>query len=153
LKWLFQQFLESPSWRLTYPIRWVAKEFRLVRDQVLNRKPPAGEPPSDRVEDKTTVKEKGSTEVAETSFDLKRLFTDLYRIQLQSFLTSGALLHLPQADNPEISVLLVLYNRAELTFACLRALAENYSERIEIVIVDNTSRDETALLLDRLHGV
>src|SRR5262249_962913 len=56
-------------------------------------------------------------------------------------------------DNPEISVLLVLYNRAELTFACLRALAENYSERIEIVIVDNTSRDETALLLDRLHGV
>ena len=46
----------------------------------------------------------------------------------------------------------MLFNRAELTFACLRSLAENYSERMEVIIVDNNSHDETPLLLDRLIG-
>jgi GT2 family glycosyltransferase/glycosyltransferase involved in cell wall biosynthesis len=39
-----------------------------------------------------------------------------------------------------------------LTLACLRSLAENHSERLEIIIVDNNSQDETSLLLDRLRG-
>jgi O-antigen biosynthesis protein len=154
LKWLFEQFLQSPSWRLTHPIRWLAKKFRLIRHRILGHSLTPAEdgptrPQADRV---PTEKEWGEVEV-QSPFELKRLFTDLYRVQLQSFLTSNAILDLPQAENPEISVLLVLFNRAELTLACLRALAENHSERMEIIIVDNNSRDETTLLLDRLRGV
>jgi GT2 family glycosyltransferase len=89
----------------------------------------------------------------EAPLELKQAFADLYRMQLQSFLTSGATLQLPHSDTPEISVILILFNRAELTLACLRSLAENYLERMEIIIVDNYSRDETPLLLDRLRGV
>jgi GT2 family glycosyltransferase/glycosyltransferase involved in cell wall biosynthesis len=40
-----------------------------------------------------------------------------------------------------------------LTLACLRSLAENHSERLEIIIVDNASSDDTSKLLDRLGGV
>ena len=49
--------------------------------------------------------------------------------------------------------MIVLYNRAELTLACLRSLAENHSERLEIIIVDNASSDDTSELLNRLRGV
>src|SRR5258706_388313 len=30
-KWLLDRFLESPWWRMTYPIRWVAKQARRLR--------------------------------------------------------------------------------------------------------------------------
>ena len=153
LKWLFEQFLQSPSWRLTRPIRWLAKTFRLIRYRILGQSLPAEEGPARPEPDRVSIEKEPSEVEAQSPFELKRLFTDLYRVQLQSFLTSNAILQLPQADNPEISVLLVLFNRAELTFACLRALAENHSERMEIIIVDNNSRDETTLLLDRLRGV
>jgi O-antigen biosynthesis protein len=154
LKWLFEQFLQSPSWRLTHPIRWLAKKFRLIGNRILGHSLMPSEDGSARPEADRVPIEKESAEVeVQSPVELKRLFTDLYRVQLQSFLTSNAILDLPQADNPEISVLLVLFNRAELTFACLRALAEKHSERMEIIIVDNNSRDETTLLLDRLRGV
>src|SRR5262249_27500878 len=71
---------------------------------------------------------------------------------LQGFLASNSTLQLPQTDAPEISVILVLYNRAELTLACLRSIAENYSERLEIIVVDNASTDDTSRLLDHIRG-
>src|SRR5687767_120544 len=150
-KWLFQQFLQSPSWRLTYPIRWLAKHVRALRAWLMA----LFRPDSGVVYDRPEVQPEPEIlepETVDTSSDLKALFTDLYKIQLQIFLTSQAPLQLPHDENPEISVLLVLFNRAELTLACLRTLAENYSERMEVIIVDNSSSDETSLLLDRLQG-
>jgi GT2 family glycosyltransferase len=76
-----------------------------------------------------------------------------YRGLLCDFLASGARLDLTPAGPPEVSVLVLLYNRAELTLRCLRALAEIRSPAVEIVLVDNASSDETARLLDRLDGV
>ena len=51
-----------------------------------------------------------------------------------------------------VSVLLVLHNRAELTFRCLRALGRSTGPRLELVIVDNASSDETARLLQQVRG-
>jgi GT2 family glycosyltransferase len=150
-RWLFQQFMQSPSWRLTYPIRWLAKQARTLRRWAANlfgsTKDAAPNPdPAAAIEE--SVAETG----IEAPGDLKQFFTDLYRIQFQSFLASRATLQLPTNATPELSVIVVLFNRAELTFACLRSLAENHSERMEVIIVDNNSRDETPLLLDRLIG-
>jgi GT2 family glycosyltransferase len=48
---------------------------------------------------------------------------------------------------------LVLYNRAELTLACLRSLQPRLEEvRAEVVLVDNASSDGTSRLLDRIQG-
>jgi GT2 family glycosyltransferase len=153
-KWVFQQFLKSPSWRLTYPIRWLARQLRALRNWILRpNTTPAATEESSTASDPALLQDQSREDDATNFLDLKGFFTDLYRIQLQSFLTSGATLDFPQIDNPEISVLLVLFNRAELTLACLRSLVENHSERIEVIIADNNSQDETPLLLDRLRGV
>src|SRR5438552_4408179 len=40
-KWVFDRFLESPSWRMTYPIRWMARQARAVRDWMLGGTPSA----------------------------------------------------------------------------------------------------------------
>src|SRR5262245_26236595 len=83
----------------------------------------------------------------------KAALAELYRSILQSFLASGARLSWPRAETPLVSVVLVLYNRAELTLRCLRSLAEPQHCSFEILIVDNASQDETERLLERLDGV
>src|SRR5207247_10535030 len=72
-----------------------------------------------------------------------------------NFLLPGSpvrLPHLPHSDNPEISMILVLFNRAELTLQCLRSIAEHGFERLEVIIIDNASTDETGKLLDLVDG-
>ncbi|MGH7225280.1 MAG: glycosyltransferase family 2 protein, partial [Gemmataceae bacterium] len=60
---------------------------------------------------------------------------------------------LPCPDVVRLSILLVLYNRAELTLACLRSMQPRLQAAgAEVILVDNASRDETAMLLDRVRG-
>jgi GT2 family glycosyltransferase len=54
--------------------------------------------------------------------------------------------------NPRVSVLIVTYNRAELTFRCLKSL-QGVTLPIEVILVDNASTDATPRLLARLDGV
>jgi GT2 family glycosyltransferase/glycosyltransferase involved in cell wall biosynthesis len=82
-----------------------------------------------------------------------RVLTALSLGMLDHFLASGARLTFPARDQPEVSVLVVLCNRAELTLRCLRALAEIHEPSLDVVIVDNASIDRTADLLDRLDCV
>ena len=91
-------------------------------------------------------------ESEEIPLDLKVFLTSLYRVTLQSFLSSGTPLQLPQSENPEISIILVLFNRAELTLACLRSITESQTLPLEVIIVDNASSDETTRLLNLLQG-
>ncbi|HEY2384776.1 MAG TPA: glycosyltransferase [Terriglobia bacterium] len=147
-KWVFEQFMKSPSWRLTYPIRWLAKQLRTLRDWITGKPQQPQNVPAAIQED-----EIDDVPAVEASAELKDFLTGLYKVQLQSFLASGKPFQLPHSASPEISVLVVLFNRAELTLACLRSLAENFSSPMEIIVVDNASRDETPQLLDQLRGV
>lgn len=70
---------------------------------------------------------------------------------LRSFLASGQALPVADDPEPEVSVILVLYNRAELTLRCLRSLGELRVPR-ETIVVDNASSDATPLLLQRAPG-
>ncbi|HEX6738489.1 MAG TPA: glycosyltransferase, partial [Vicinamibacteria bacterium] len=56
----------------------------------------------------------------------------------------------PRLENPECSVLIPVFNQAEHTFQCLRALlGEIDPARHEVIVVDNASSDETPRLLAR----
>ena len=79
-------------------------------------------------------------------------FASMSSVGLQTFLASDSSLTIPVSSHPSLSVILVLFNRAELTLACLRSLWDDYTSDLEMIIVDNASTDETSKLLDRIHG-
>jgi GT2 family glycosyltransferase len=143
-KWVFEQFLQAPSWRWTAPIRWVANRLRSLGNGHPAETPVATEPPP--IE---SVLEGADSE---SGAELKAAFTAFYTVALESFLASGASLDLPRSDKPTISIVLVLFNRAELTLACLRSIAESHAQDTEVVLIDNASSDKTSQLLDRLRG-
>jgi O-antigen biosynthesis protein len=149
-KWILDQYLQSPSWRLTAPLRWIARQLRALKQLILGTPDDELIPPEPR---ESARKETGDLENADAMRDLKELYSSLYRTNLQAFLTSNAILEFPSTAEPKISIILVLFNRAELTFACLRSILENVNAGVDVVIVDNASTDQTLQLLDRLRGV
>lgn len=87
-----------------------------------------------------------------TAFDPKAAFRAACAAELDGFLASGDRLVLPTSERPAVSILLILYNQAELTFECLRALQHALDEPCEVILVDNASADRTGELLDRIDG-
>ena len=140
-QWVHAQFLQSPTWRWTAPLRWFIRKLR-------NGQQPSG-PPADWYKPERS---NGDAATADTGSEAKVVFTNLCHVALENFLESGATLELPHSTQPVISIVLVLFNRAELTLACLRSIAENHREQIEVVIVDNASSDQTSELLERVRG-
>lgn len=95
----------------------------------------------------------GARIMSTTTTDHKAVATHRAKVQLNDFLDSKTQLNLYRPKRPQLSILLVLYNRAELTLACLRSLQPHLEAvEAEIVLVDNASRDETATLLNRICG-
>ena len=82
----------------------------------------------------------------------KRVLSRLSKIYLKSLLTTNSTVEIPHVENPEVSIILVLYNRAELTLNCLYSILRSKECFYEIIIVDNNSTDETRLLLSRIKG-
>jgi GT2 family glycosyltransferase/Tfp pilus assembly protein PilF len=80
----------------------------------------------------------------------KQLLDNLNRLTLETFLQSEARLIFPKLEQPKISIILILYNRAELTLSCLYSLLHNHYQNFEVVIVDNNSTDLTGQLLDNI---
>ena len=84
--------------------------------------------------------------------DEKKLFTASARAELLDFLSSGERLAVQTSENPDISVVVVLWNQAHLTLRCVRALLAQCGPSLEIVLIDNDSHDETEELLSRIDG-
>ncbi|CAN7203243.1 glycosyltransferase [Phenylobacterium sp. LjRoot219] len=84
--------------------------------------------------------------------DPKAAFRAACAGELEEFLASGQRLVLPTSEQPAVSILLVLFNQAELTFECLRALQCALDAPCEVILVDNASSDRTGELLDRIDG-
>ena len=147
------EVLESRSWRITESLRRIATWIRsdpVARSDSLdgqrsNDKPTLN-PPPDVVQSEQRI-----YRILERI--PKDLFANLAQVQLDAFLSSGASLSFAEPDRPQISVLMVLFNRAGLTLSCLRSLFAERDTCYEIVIVDNASTDSTTRLLSRIHGV
>lgn len=71
---------------------------------------------------------------------------------LSHFLNSNSRIKF-DSTKADITIVLVLFNKANLTYACLKSI-EKYSKiPIKLILIDNNSTDETKQLLARLDGV
>ncbi len=82
----------------------------------------------------------------------KKALDSINNLKLKNFFFSQTELEFPKVENPLVSIVLILYNRAELTLSCLDSILHNSFKDLEIVIIDNNSSDRTNELLDRIHG-
>ncbi len=105
---------------------------------------------NDQLNIETTKEEKVSQEIKLKQ--AKKILDNLNQIALDNFFLTNAYLDLPQVEYPSVSIILILYNRAELTLSCLYSILRNSFKSIEVVIVDNCSSDRTRKLLERVRG-
>ncbi|HHP7230441.1 MAG TPA: tetratricopeptide repeat protein [Xenococcaceae cyanobacterium] len=82
----------------------------------------------------------------------KQILDTINNIKLQKFLFSREKLEFIPVEKPLLSIILVLYNRAELTLSCLHSILHNSFKSLEVIIVDNNSNDYTPQLLDSIDG-
>jgi GT2 family glycosyltransferase len=78
--------------------------------------------------------------------------SELARLEFIKFLSGTERLVFTPSSNPSVSILLILYNKPELTLRCLRSIQRWADVPCEIVIVDNASGDSTLALLNRIDG-
>ncbi|WP_108682480.1 glycosyltransferase [Methyloceanibacter sp. wino2] len=92
--------------------------------------------------------------IAVTSLDEKKTaHRQACKAALEEFLSSKRQLEFVVPQAPKVSVVLILYNQAELTLQCLKSLQALDREDLEIIIWDNGSSDDTCRLLKQLDGV
>jgi GT2 family glycosyltransferase len=83
----------------------------------------------------------------------KEQFEKEARRRLKEFFANEERLEFNTTSSPLVSVIVVLFNRAELTLRCLQSLKQISDPPLEIVIIDNNSTDETRDLLSRVTGL
>lgn len=134
--------LDSKSWKMTRPIRWTLTKLSKLFGSTNNS--------IEQIEQRYSPSTK--PEIATNQDEAKQSSRKLARTALEFFLSSRSKLKLPSSANPKISILIVAYNQAELTFRCLLSLIENTPQEAEVIIVDNGSYDETQDLLSQVEG-
>jgi O-antigen biosynthesis protein len=58
----------------------------------------------------------------------------------------------PPAQEPEVSIIVVLHNKAHLSLLCFQSILDNVHVPYELLIVDNQSTDHTRTMLSRCTG-
>lgn len=76
-----------------------------------------------------------------------------YASDLSRFLATNERIAMPTAPEPRVSIVVVLFNAAELSFRLFRSLAAALDVPTEIIVIDNSSTDRTADLLARIDGL
>lgn len=85
--------------------------------------------------------------------DANRTLSTASQAALDAFLATGNKLTLGgTGEGPLVSLIVVLFNKAHLTFSCLQHLQQVQHSNLEIIIVDNNSTDQTSQLLNQLDG-
>jgi len=72
--------------------------------------------------------------------------------QLRIFIRTGSTLAFSDPEDPDVSIIVVLYNKVELTLACLQSIINIKEIQYQLILVDNQSVDQTELLLGRITG-
>jgi len=56
-------------------------------------------------------------------------------------------------EEPKVSIILILYNKAELTYQCLLSLLRMQEQAFELIVIDNASSDKSEELMKNIKGI
>lgn len=107
--------------------------------------------PARRLARRLSPPEDGAAEATDAD-RLKARHARLAKRRLAAFLAEERVLEFARRDRPAVSVVVVLFNQAHLSLACLESLLERADVPFELIVVDNGSRDATRRLLGRLRN-
>jgi GT2 family glycosyltransferase len=156
---------QSVCWELTAPLRLVDRALAWRGQAAPTLPSPSSNQPTQLTHNPTAAPGESSDRqnspnstppaIAYDPNDAKVSTRRFFEVRLKAFLDAGSSLRLPRAERPEVTIILVLYNQAPLTFGCLSSIAECLGMShvgVEIIIVDNASSDSTGTLLSRIEG-
>lgn len=72
---------------------------------------------------------------------------------VQSMAEADALVFPEPSRQPEVSIIIAVYNNWSYTLTCLKSIRENTEGDYEVVVVDDASSDETPELLSRVRNI
>lgn len=162
MRWLYDGFFVHLAWLARFLLIAVQRPFRVFRQLNLSKI-------------RILLKALGNESPAEILQNFRQLFglytaPDLYpfppqellgskgdftykkKQTLADFLEKGSPMVFEKNTEPLVSIILVVYNRAELTFACLESL-QALTMPFELIIIDNASTDLTHEMLRRVEGI
>lgn len=149
--------VDSRYWHATAPLRSVLRRLTGVKQWcgrklmgfplgrrliALKNGTPLPAPP----DDEASVPTRPATDAA----DFKTVYDRNAQENLGKFLQSDAGLEFPEVANPQVSIVLVFYNKAALSLLCLESILKFAGASYEVIVVDNASADETEALCARL---
>ncbi|HSC10407.1 MAG TPA: glycosyltransferase [Rhodanobacteraceae bacterium] len=142
----------STSWRITGPVRYLARKLRAARVRTAFA--------WHRL--RTIAKRTRGSVASRGLFGTYRRIRDEFRrgtpLPLMLSIAEPAPdvepFTLPSADVPLVSIVIPVYNKIDYTIACLRSLAEHAgAAAFEVIVVDDASSDTTAERLARVGGI
>lgn len=167
-------YARSTSWRLTSPLRHLVfglrRALQLVKTTGRAAKAAPASPPSDQLPAQTDESVSPPSEELPSQADepgedsqdkpqtaavglaASSATSAMEEAAFRAWLESGQCLHVPQHEEVEVAIILVLFNQAALTWACLKSILETVHSPYELILVDNASCDDTGLLLQRITG-
>ena len=148
---LVDQIMRSRSWRLTRPLRGMARLSRRVKNKLVYRfKQFAGLPKRVTNSVKTRgvkaswqlTKQKLAQPQKPATEKPKALATEYQPLQIMT------------AKNPLVSVIIPVYNHFKHSYHCLHSISElNDNTPFEVIVVDDCSSDETQDKMNLIKGV
>jgi GT2 family glycosyltransferase/glycosyltransferase involved in cell wall biosynthesis len=142
----------STSWRLTGPVRYLARKIRATRVRTAFA--------WQRL--RTIAKRTRGSIASRGLFGTFRRIRDEFRrgtpLPLMLSIAEPAPdvepFTLPTAEVPLVSIVIPVYNKIDYTVACLRSLAQHAgAAAFEVIVVDDASSDATAERLARIGGI
>ncbi|CAK0763193.1 O-antigen biosynthesis protein [Gammaproteobacteria bacterium] len=90
---------------------------------------------------------------AELENTIDRNIINIATIKLNAFLETPHFFLFPEFENPILTIVLILFNRAELTFQCLESIKSYADVAYQLIILNNASNDKTSIFLEKLQHV
>jgi len=131
----------SIFWRMTYPLRW-------LRNAII----PGAEKPRPNTKPAADQLPAQEEALIESQHREKQRLDNSAKAALAKFLAGSERLQFEKPEAPLLSIVLVFYQQAHLSFLCLQSLLEYANVSYELIIVDNNSTDATTDLLDAIDG-